>query len=166
MHMKYGQPLCREGRSAKRFAESLDGGALCKDITPSVQVTAAALCREHRLPRAQLTTKVQFAVHLSLPRGPLGKMGRFTERFCLPRFWPTVSRSFADSPSLPSGVLGKCLVCREPMFLLSANTAALGKGWFSSSEVYVYIYMLTSYILDILDQLNHMSQIINTQTYS
>jgi hypothetical protein len=61
-------------------------------------------------------------------------MAQFAEHFCLSRFWLTASRSFADGPSLPSGALRKRLVCREPVFLLSANTATLSNGWFSGSE--------------------------------
>ena len=80
------QHVCRAWRSAKQFAESLNGGALGKHVTPSAQVTAAG-----SLPR----------VHVRRERG--SRQSR-----CLPSAFVGRELLSANRPSSPRG-----FICRR-----------------------------------------------------
>ena len=140
MHMKYRNHICREpGRGSRQiFAESSNGGALGKAVTPSEQVTAMAprqcFAESLILPRARPTAKDRFADGHFLPSAALGKTAHFAESCCLPRCRPTAILSLADGRCLPRAALGKRFLCREPAFLLSAKISDLGKGRFSGSD--------------------------------
>ena len=86
MHMKYRNHICREPRRGSRqiFAESGNGGALGKVVTPSGQVTA------------------------------MGPRQCFAESLILPRARPTAKDRFADGHFLPSAALGKYLPRAPP----------------------------------------------------